>query len=519
MLPRAILGFNVNQLFAYYTVKYVSIEDHRLGCFYYFLCILIALWVIGFQIVYGNEHYKLYDVEGHTTMTMQQPTRHGCNPRHDDCSSDFKKPEELPYCHGYKGPKVDVEPSECLYSDYRDLFSSPRAPGHMFVPTRVDRILQKRGCDLKRDDPGWCQTMWENVEVHKNTYVADIERFTLMLVSNYARKGIRGTSLKHKGFYYECTDKISGKIIQTEPCHGVLKIQPIECLNNKCDFDTQEDAPHPHSQLQLNASMTFPPSPAPAALSELSGNLRGHSIRVAQKRRSTSFVAQVRNHSLVDSRSDWHSTHSSVAVEVEKDNKKDSTERQLSEAADDRRDVFATKHGDVFRLRKILELAGLDLESYGSYDQTLRSRGTQITIQIEYSNLKPYRSTFPRTGNNPDLDVRYIYRVLKHPINQEKMETYASTQPLDDYHRLINNDHGISIKAQVVGSFGVFNIVYLMVMLTTSLALLGGARALVDALAFYLPTKHQAQYLKARYDVLAEDAVLAEGKTDGNPSQ
>jgi len=440
--------------------------------------------------VYGNEHYKLYDVEGHATMTIQQPTRNGCNPRHNDCLNDMRKPEELPYCNEYTGPDVGVNKSECIYTDFMDLVPSAKTPGHLFIPTRIDRIVQKRGCNMKRGDPGWCKRMWEDVEHHTNTYVAGIEDFTLMLVSNYVRKGIRGTSLTHKGFYYECQNTSSGKVLRTDPCLGELKIRPIDCLNDKCDFDFQEDPPASDtaSVMELNASST-----------PLAGNLRGHSFHSREifKRRETSVVELNTSSSHSSSRLQRHSTRSSVALQAEK-----------TVPVQKRPNVYATQHGDIFTLSKILELAGLDLEAKMGFEETLRTRGTQVTIQVEYSNLRPLKSTFPRDKKSAHRDVRYIYRVLQLPINQEKSEVYAQKQPHDEDQRTIENRHGLSLSVQVMGSFGVFNVVYLMVMLTTSLALLGGARSFVDAISFYFPHQEQEKYLKARADVLAEPEEL-----------
>jgi len=84
-------------------------------------------------------------------------------------------------------------------------------------------------------------------------------------------------------------------------------------------------------------------------------------------------------------------------------------------------------------------------------------------------------------------------------LDEMKSESYAARQQLDPKTRVIENRHGILIMAQVTGTFGVFNPVYLLLMLTTSLALLTSAHAVVDALAIYMPSKYQDEYVKAKF--------------------
>jgi len=97
------------------------------------------------------------------------------------------------------------------------------------------------------------------------------------------------------------------------------------------------------------------------------------------------------------------------------------------------------------------------------------------------------------------MQVGYVYRIVEQPLDEFKEEVYAKVQPQDENKRLMLNRHGLHLSAKVTGSFGVFDPVYLLIMLTTSLALLGVARTCVDSVALYSPSRHQKQYNEAKY--------------------
>jgi hypothetical protein len=53
-----------NSAFVYQTQKQVVIHDRKLACIYFSLLLLVFVWVVGFQILWGNEHFQLFDVTG-----------------------------------------------------------------------------------------------------------------------------------------------------------------------------------------------------------------------------------------------------------------------------------------------------------------------------------------------------------------------------------------------------------------------------------------------------------------------
>jgi len=468
------LGLNLKELLAYNTQKYVTIHDRRLGSLYYGLCLLAALWVIGFQVIYGNEHYKLFDVNGSTRLTIQQPTKDGCNPRKEECEDALPSLTSLPYC---------AEGVECVHADMVELSPMGVKGGEIFVPTRIDKVEQGRGCSRESKTTN-CTKLWKTEKRHEHTFIAGIESYTVMLVSSYFRNGIRGMSSSHQGFYYECTDPTTGKVIKTEPCKGQMSVRAIDCLPGlQCHFKTSEEAgANTSALLEEDRTISFPQhSPR-----HLRGGLRHRASTdtdlLLEAERAHEEVDQDGEAGLPSPRKSATGPSSGAALPK----------------------PFSIPQGDVFELRKLLELAGVDLDDIRDVyeNQTIRKRGAAISVQIEYTNLRPFHSVLRN-----DLHVGYIYRVVEQELDEMKTESYSLVaQPGTAERRIIENRHGVLISSVVSGSFGEFDIVYLLVMLTTSLALLNGARILVDLIAIYMPSEHKAAYRDAKY----QHAVIEE---------
>jgi len=444
--------FNWDEFLLYDTSKIVRIHDRRLGIFYYTLVFLIMCWVIGFQILYGNEHFQLYDVKGSSRMTIQQPTA-GCNPNDPECLDTWAPLSKLPYCEKFKG-ETDVKYQRpCIFADQHELAPNGMLEGEMFIPTRIDTHIEEQVCDPSEKNAWACNKRYRMQEIGENQYIADIEDFTLLFVHNYYRGEIAGNSLNHQGFYLQCEDEKTGEVLATRPCKGVLKQKKVECLPGlKCGF----------------AEGKLPP-PMPEGL-------------LLQKEDKTT-------------------TARGLAWAGNEDESKGKF------------DAFAIPAGDIFRLGYLLELAGLDLDkSFNKEGEPLRESGTIIEILVEYSNLRPFLSTFGFS------EVGYVYRVVERHMEELKTEGYALTQPSDaPKHRLIENRHGLLVRLKVGGSFGNFNIVYLLVMLTTSLALLAVATRIVDFMAIYvLQQKELYRSFKYEHTDQVDHRTEVRRRTDGD---
>jgi len=444
-VPETYRGYKLDRLLAYNTPRFVSIEDRRLGCMYYVLTSLVVAWVVGFQILYGNEHYKLWDVLGESRITIQQPTVNGCNPRSNDCQDKVRPRRELPYCKEPHNAEGKLQHSStCGYFDMLEL--TPNGPGvnSLFVPTRIDTSVQEFACWLGVSS---CSKMWRGVNQYPNTFVAGIEDYTLLFRSSYMRKGIRGHSESHVGYYYRCTDP-SGKVLRTDPCEGKLSLEEIKCLPG----------------LQCGRKTRSPPPMRKDGLLQI-GNLRPRRFN------SRGIPSQ----SLLQP------------------NSSGMMEQGVGQSEEG---VYAIPSGDVFTVRKLVELAGLDLDtSLDEHGTPLRVRGTAITVSIEFTNIRPFGMI------SRDVEVGYAYRVVESPLGEVKEEVYGTRQPSNAQRRVMENRHGLMLTGKVTGSFGTFDVVYLLIMLTTSLALFGVAKTCVDFVALQLPSKHQMEFQRAKYAV------------------
>merc|ERR1719217_1498170 len=106
-------------------------------------------------------------------------------------------------------------------------------------------MIERRSCVANASNNYHCKKLWTMESYDENTYVAGIEDYTVMVVSSYYRRGMHGTSTNHQGFYYECRDPKTDKIIGTSKCKNEeLLIKKIECLPFlNCDYKSVRHPP------------------------------------------------------------------------------------------------------------------------------------------------------------------------------------------------------------------------------------------------------------------------------------
>jgi len=143
-----------------------------------------------------------------------------------------------------------------------------------------------------------------------------------------------------------------------------------------------------------------------------------------------------------------------------------------------------------------MELAGLDLDKHINMDgMSARMAGSIIEVEATYNNLQQFLSSFGLS------QVRYTYRVKERKLPYVSKESLHPNQPADyPKHRRYIVQHGILLDFRVGGEFGFFSIVYLLIMLTTSLALLATAHKVTDLTALYLHPRRN-NYFHQKFDV------------------
>jgi len=211
----------------YATPKYVKIRDWKMGALNLFFKFCIFSFVVGWTIIYNCKHLQRTPIHGSARVSIQQPTVKHCNPLKLDCKSAFKPLTELPYCTQYKAnskgqhsepevakneKKAAAKPSHnkrsgkdarrlehapdirrsCIYRDNIELYPDAVIPGVLFIPTRIGERPQGKGCTPSESN-GWsCDNRFEWTTKPAPSYVADIERFTLLIDHSYETVGEGG---------------------------------------------------------------------------------------------------------------------------------------------------------------------------------------------------------------------------------------------------------------------------------------------------------------------------------------
>lgn len=239
---------NPDDLLAYETPKVVVIRDRRLGCLFYTICFTIILYVIGFQILYSNEHMAKKDVTGTSRLLIREPTKGNCDPDQEGCQSDFPSLESLPYCKEYMGElMLDQQYRKpCVFADAHSISPNGMLDEHILIPTLVESEVQDKGCSPNATNGHVCTGEYVSSGKKEAVYVADIENFMIHISHTYTRQE-SGASTEVQGYYLECekgeTEGLDEKAVHKSiygtgelDCKGKVRRKPVSCLNKDCPF-------------------------------------------------------------------------------------------------------------------------------------------------------------------------------------------------------------------------------------------------------------------------------------------
>jgi len=478
------------------------IRDRWVGALFYLLALAAVVWVFIGQILWRNEHFQLKDVKGIPRMWFSHPTQNQCDPNLVNCMSDYKALSELAYCIQHSGDTTVPHPAKCIYSDRHSLFTDGTVGHQVFVPTSEVVIEETSSCNPTAANGHSCTNeytkIWNSTHSVYNeseiVYHANVEDFVVQLTSTYDRDGIEGTSLDHPGFYIECLDyqdaqgkvkswkdrtKTTGKLCKSE------REVPIKCIPGVgCQKGGLEKAPDLEDSIkqgQAAASAFHVESSLetePAFVSESGRRLRSHHSHRAPQA----------------------GTYLQASPDLQK--KPLTSVLQASPDVQEKRltpDVYASTWGDTFKLGLLMRLAGIDLDHQFNMDgMTTRMAGTIIEVEATYSNMQHFLSSLGWS------QVHYKYRVTERKLPYVSKETLHPDQPADypkTRRRLLQ--HGILVNFEVAGQFGFFNIVYLLIVLSTSLALFATANRVTEIVAIYLHPRKR-NYFQLKYDVSAD---------------
>lgn len=534
---------HADDLLSYSTAKVVVIRDRRLGCLYYTITFIIIAYIVVFQILFLNQHYPLKDVTGTSRVIIQQPTKNDCDPNVKGCESDYLTLEQIPYCREFIGKQTlrSTYRQPCVFADKHSIAPTGMLTNHLLVPTMVESTVENKGCEPSNANGHACTNEYEMNGEKTTVFVADIEHYTVLISHTFTRITQSGTSNTVQGYYLEC-DRSEEKETDAQrfiygekpyPCKGKLERKQIDCIRTDCTYMQTENGWNAFTNTVSKAKqigslmatrvaeMLRPRSSRNAKEHDQHNHTHSHGnghrglVRNEFVVAADGHIRQEHQHKRARAR---HAQSGAVALQVEevqpsrlhaessnqpesvlgiqsKEQEMDKAEApnvaELKESG-----AWAVRKGDVFTIQKLLDLADLSLdETKNEEGKTLREAGTVIEIEVVYSNLHPWTSSFGNT------EVQYEYRVQRRPVEDMADELYSQFQPNFPAQRALDHRHGLYIIVKISGQFGEFSLVSLLIMLCTAAGLLRMATYLVDYISVCCPFKRADVYSDAKYQL------------------
>lgn len=437
------MGFSksLESFIHYKAPKYVEVRSLNLGLLSKAPIFLIFLYIVGYQILWGNKHLGKSRPSGMARLQLQRPTEHHCNPNHAKCEADFTAIDDLNYCLPNTEAPFDEKQGEaaggklpCRFLDEKQM--NPVGFQHftIMIPTRVTKTTQKASGNCGPDSTKECKNVFEFTEdKEESVYVADVERYTLLIETAFTLPPEdqvktpvrRGASNDFPGFWEVCDNPRK---------HDGCQLVKIPCRMPGCD------GPDSHPDRRL-----------------LKRRLRG----------LDNETSPVEDRSLAD-------------------------DGKAKEAKESAPNFFGLAFGDVIPVGELLKISGVDLDQdTDTHGESRRSTGIALQIDVDFENRK--RFSWPPWGSSHD--IAYVYRVSKLPF-----QTYKEvSEEVHGDKRVLIDKHGIFVNVNIEGSILFFDITQTLLILTTGLSLLAGANAAVNFFASNL-WKHKEEYKMEKTD-------------------
>ena len=170
-----MFGYDVDYLLAYPTVKYVSIQDARLGLVHYLSMVAILGYVGIFKMWYECAYLKASTVTGTVRFTLQQPT-YSCNPADEGCLNKFHSIYETPYCSQSGLPCKRGNKFPCWFLE--NIGAEKAFHKSMMVTTRQTNLDQRLICNSTVEPT--CPHIYETLSSSTH-YTLDAEYFTVLV--------------------------------------------------------------------------------------------------------------------------------------------------------------------------------------------------------------------------------------------------------------------------------------------------------------------------------------------------
>lgn len=233
---------DLDDVFAYKSVRTVRIRDRRLGLVFYAIQLAIFAYVIAYQIVLRQQYMKEYDVIASARMQLLRP------------SFNYRWPGGVaPYCNTANGTGfpyttyifptpgyyqytmngILAAQGTCAYLDANSSVPDPLEKDAIFLATRTTlttQIASPSECNASQYT--YCDWNSTSNEVF---FTADAEMFTLLIdhVMAVPQLGITRTVSQMAG---ELTD-FNGNVIN--PCDAYAAFGPFSCPTNVVNIGVQ----------------------------------------------------------------------------------------------------------------------------------------------------------------------------------------------------------------------------------------------------------------------------------------
>lgn len=208
MCCRTIFGYDCDDVFVYDAPKTIRIRDSRLGLLQYGMMLLIAAYIIVWQLIRGNSYLMYRSPTVSTRMSLQQPTDpKSCSPKDPNCHDSFKRVADLPYCCTpactYKADNSSCSCPWRRFTNYKCQYvdgvgGTQIYPNDIVINTFRHEYTQELNASCGQEG---CSKLWITSGA-QDRFMADVEDFTLLVdhaVQNQ-ELGIARTSREMEGW-------------------------------------------------------------------------------------------------------------------------------------------------------------------------------------------------------------------------------------------------------------------------------------------------------------------------------
>jgi hypothetical protein len=392
----------------------------------------------------------------------------------------------------------------------------------VFIPTAVEIVTEKKICKPGPENGYTCENEYEEIPGsdcatgsymcstrgdRKNQFyfVADTRNFEIQFTSSYEQGDQRGTSLDHPAYYMLCESRLRAA---NETHHWRQRLRHNADSEDECDSKTAPRVRIPCAPgIPCRDARDFDflhDTGAKKALDDSQRTLESlHPARAKQLRllrhTSGSRLAADPADAVADSADVAADLADAAADPADAAFFYKLSEQPVSDSAaggPDGKQQWTSAYGDVFKLDRLMQLAGTDLDlNYNMNIWTTRESGTVLEVSIVYYNLHPFISTFGYK------EVGYFYKVKELPLPYVSRRVLSIEQPADyPETRQYEVRHGVLVWFKVEGQFGNFSQTYLLIYLVTTFALIGAANSITDFIAVYVHSR-KSNYFNLKYEI------------------